>query len=106
MNNRIALYIPSIQKTGEAVKSKKKVLKETLLFFAENFGGATSYNAFGSWKLSNGQLQIEPITIVYSYTDKLTPKNQIAFKAFANNIKTICNQEAVSIEIDNGLQFI
>ena len=100
------MYVPSIEKTGVGIANRETVLNDSLLFFADNFGGATSYNAYGSWKLSNGKLQVEPVTIIYSYTEKLTEAKKHKFITYAKKLKTECNQDSVMIELDNKPMFI
>lgn len=105
MSNKIILYVPSITKEGLKVNHKQAV-NNSLMFFAEQFGGATSYKANGSWKLSNGKLQVEAVTIIYSNVDKLSSKQKTNFITYASKLKKDLNQDSVMIETDNKVQFV
>ena len=101
--NKVIMYIPSFEKSGKEIKNRDKVLNDSLLFFADNYGGATSYEANGSWKLANGKLQVEPVTIIYSHTKKAQKTKLIKH---ARKLKLECKQESVMLEVNNEAIFI
>ena len=101
--NKVIMYIPSMQKDGNEIENRDNVLNDSLLFFAENYGGATSYNANGSWKLANGKLQVEPVTIIYSHTKKSQKTKLIKH---ARKLKLECKQDSVLIEVNGEPMFI
>lgn len=101
--NKVIIYIPSMQKDGSVIKDRDSLLNDSLLFFAENYGGATSYNANGSWILSNGKLQVEPVTIIYSHTKKAQKTKLIKH---ARKLKLACKQDSVLIEVNEEAIFI
>ncbi len=103
---KVIMYMPSIQKDGQVIENRDNKLNDSLLLFADLFGGATSYNASGSWKLSDGKLQVEPITIIYSHVENLTNDTKTKFISYAKKLKADCKQDSVLIEIDNKPIFI
>jgi len=106
--NRVALYVPSTTNVNETLDSNTadQVTNRVLRFFGEMFGGATGIPARGSWVSESGELVIEQVTIVYSFTDNLTKENLVSVHEFALRLKAELKQESISVEVNGVLAFV
>ena len=106
LDHNIKLYIPSTSKINQSA-STQAYTDEALALFGQSFGGATCYDAIGSWVSPEAGLVTEGIKIVESYASKedITKclKNVISL---ALKIKRELEQEAVSLEYDNKLYLV
>lgn len=109
LENNIKVYIASKDKNGDLIDNKVRAttINNTIKTFSTLFGGATSYNALGSWVNSDNKLMVEPVEIIESYFDSkdINAKLSTALKHI-HEVKKELNQEAVSIEYNNKLYFI
>lgn len=109
LNRRIAVYIPSTVK-GNILADQSKVdvwIKAAKVKLAKLFGGFTATKGEGGWFSPVHGLIEEPVTIVAAHTDD----NGINAHAqdvreFALQVCLALEQEAVSVQIDNSLEFI
>ena len=106
LDHNVKLYIPSTDHVSEHTDNSRYI-REALELFSTLFGGATSYDAMGSWVSNERGLVVEAVKIVESYATKEQVTAGIAkVIAYAEKIKHEMNQEAVSLEYDNKLYFI
>lgn len=106
LDHNIKLYIPSTTDIDKPIDNNKYVLECSKLF-SSLFGGATTYQAKGSWLSDIKGLVIENITIVESYGTKEQVNNGLeAVIKYALTIKKELGQEAISLEYDNKLYFV
>lgn len=108
LNKKVSLYVPSTQNKGQPLPEGKheKLVSQVAEQFSELFGGATCTPAEGYYKADNGDLIRERITIVTSYHDKETYTALALVIPIAQVIKTRYGQEAISIETEQGIEFI
>jgi hypothetical protein len=99
---RDALYIPTLQKNGEPVKTALvKKLREN----AKKLGFTNETPASGMWVLSEtGEVQIEYIWILWN--TNISEKTQKRLTSFAKKIKKSTNQDCVAYELQGHLNFI
>jgi len=107
LDHNIKLYIPSTKNANESTDNTAYI-NEALELFGACFGGATAYDALGSWVSNDKGLIVEPVKIIESYASKeaLTNGGLAKVLQYAKKIKTELKQEAVSLEYDNKLYFI
>lgn len=108
LNHRISLYIPSTINGNEPAPADliARWVKSAKLKFSELFGGFTSYKAVGGWMSPIHGLIEEPVTVVASHTDDDGLDRLGEVEEFAAAVAEALGQEAVTLEIDNSLQFI
>ena len=103
---RVAVYVPGTNNVNQACNNQAEV-KLISKWFSKAFGGATSYNATGSWISETAGLITEDVTIIYSFTDEKTLAEKEAFlEKTCLWLKKRMHQEAISLEINNRLYFI
>jgi hypothetical protein len=78
----------------------------TLRALCHLFGGVTITLGTGGYVSNDDQLIVESVYLCKSYASELTPESLQEVHKIAEKIKLDLNQEAVSIEIDNTLDFI
>lgn len=108
LNHCIKIYVPGTDNVNQAdPELSRRFTNETLARLASFFGGATAQTAQGAWTDTNGNLVLEPINICYAYcsADDLLAKRSDC-EAWAREVCSAMHQEAVSVEVDNELQFI
>lgn len=101
-SGRDALYIPTLQKSGEPVDHE---LVQRLREQAKGLGFTNESPASGMWVLSEtGEVQIEYIWILWrTETPKKVRKN---LAGLAEEIKIKTNQDAVAYELGGHLKFV
>lgn len=99
---RDALYIPTLQKSGEPVATEHiQKLRE----HAKSLGFSNETPASGMWVLSEtGEVQIEYIWIIW--TARASHDVRARISHLAKKIKLLTNQDAVAYELDGELNFI
>ncbi len=99
---RDALYIPTLQKTGEPVATEHV---QKLREHANSLGFSNETPASGMWVLSEtGEVQIEYIWIIW--TTRASQNVRARISNLAKKIKELTNQDAVAYELDGELNFI
>ena len=108
LSHRIAIYIPSTDNGSEPAPAEliARWVKNAKTKFAELFGGFTAHRAVGGWVSPVHGLIEEPVTVVASYTDDDGLDRLGEVEEFAAAVAEALGQEAVTLEIDNSLQFI
>lgn len=108
LNHKICIYIPSTFDGNKPAKRlQKKVSRKAAQRLATLFGGSTATKAVGFWVSKEKGLIPEAQTLIYSYcTESDKTAHLESVKTFAKAVCRWMKQEAVSIEIDNTLQFI
>ena len=108
LDNQIKLYLPSTKDIDKKLTKKEvKTMQDNILQeLAEMFGGATVYDAIGSWVSLNG-LVLENVKIVQAFcTKEDLQKNIQGVQDLAKELKKTYKQENISLEINNQLTFI
>ena len=107
LTERVAVYVPSTINIDKSIDNTHYV-NEVTSKLCKLFGGATSYNAMGSWFSDElGKVVTEDVTIVYSNCTKEQLENNI-FQVWdiANNLRNEMSQECISLEINGDLYFV
>lgn len=107
LTERVAIYVPSTINIDKSIDNAHYVNMVTTKL-CKLFGGATSYNAMGSWYSDELKKVItENITIIYSNCTKKQLENNI-FQVWdiANDLKNTMAQECISLEINGDLYFV
>ena len=79
-------------------------VNDTLKKLSIMFGGATATTATGSYYSQDlDKLITEKITIVYAFCDSYDIEK---LRAICENLKTVFQQESISLETENGLMFV
>ena len=108
LNHRISIFIPSTVNGNEPAPADliARWVKSAKLKFAELFGGFTAHRAVGGWVSPVHGLVEEPVTVVTSFTDDHGLDRIGEVEEFAATVAEALGQEAVTLEIDNSLQFV
>lgn len=99
----ILFFVPSLQRTGEAIDHDFWV-REALDIFGRLFRGATAYpRARGVWRDDErGELEFEQPTIVFTYANPadFTAQARRRLRVFLHRVGRQTNQGEVGIVID------
>jgi len=108
LNHRISVFIPSTVNGHEPAPADliARWVKSAKTKFAELFGGFTAHRAVGGWMSPVHGLIEEQVTVVTAFTDDDGVDRLGEVEEFAAAVAEALGQEAVTIEIDNSLQFI
>jgi len=105
---KYAVYVPGTKNVDHPLATDER--REWTLAVIEKmsyvFGGATSQEALGGWISENGHLVIENVSIVFSYSATKTAEYETAVRGIASWLAAELNQEAVSIETPDGMDFV
>ena len=108
LTNRIAIYVPSTYNGNKpARRLQKKACKHVAKYFCRYFGGSTATTATGFWQSETLGLIAENVTIIYANCTENDLQNNV--QNVLTIAKAICKymkQEAVTVEINNTLQFV
>jgi len=108
LTHKITLFVPSTYEGNKPAKRlQKKVARKAASRFSVLFGGATATNAVGFWMSKEKGLIPEKQILISSNctaSDKAAKLENVL--SFAKAICKYMKQEAVSVEIDNVLQFV
>lgn len=105
LNKKISIYVPSTMHDKPAPENViNYYVNDTLKKLSIMFGGATMTEARGSWYSTElDKLITEKVYICYSYCDSY---DLAALQSICENLKTVFQQEAISLETENGLMFV
>lgn len=108
LNHRVSIYIPSTTNRHEPAPADliARWVKSAKTTFAKLFGGFTAYRAVGGWMSPVHGLIEEPVMVVASHTDDDGLDRLGEVEEFAAAVAEALGQEAVTIEVDNSLQFV
>ena len=108
LNHKICIYVPSTYEGNKPAKRmQKKAVKKAAVRFSRLFGGATATPAKGFWFSSEKGLIPEAQTLVYSYCTEADKTAHLeSVKTFAKALCKWMKQEAVTVEVDNTMQFV
>lgn len=104
----VSVYVPSTKNVNEVLSesAREEYVKMVLEALSNLFGGATSYDAKGSW-VSNKGLVLEDIKVCKSYcTSEQLKAGVDKVIGLCQELKSELGQEAISLEINNKLYFI
>lgn len=107
LTERVAIYVPSTLDVDKNIDNSIYVNMVTRKL-CKLFGGATSYNANGSWYSDElKKVVTENVTIIYSNCTKdQLEKNIFQVWDIANDLKNTMSQECISLEINGDLYFV
>ena len=105
LNKKISIYVPSTMHDKPAPENVVNYyVNDTLKKLSVLFGGATATRAVGSWYSTElDKLITENVTICYAFCESY---NMEDLTAICENLKNVSQQEAISLETENGLYFI
>ncbi len=109
LNRRIAVYVPSTVKGNVPAPAElvAKWVKAAKVKLATLFGGFTATPGVGGWVSAEHGLIEEAVTIVAAHTDDNgIRQHSEAVREFALTLAVALEQEAVSVQIDNSLEFV
>jgi hypothetical protein len=108
LNHRISIYIPSTTHGNRPAPTDliAEWVKSAKTTFADLFGGFTAYRAVGGWMSPVHGLIEEPVTVVASHTDDDGLDRLGEVEEFAAQVAEALGQEAVTLEVDNSIQFV
>ena len=108
LNHQIAVFVPStFDGNKPAKRMQKKAVKHAARRFCRYFGGCTATTATGFWNSPTKGLIPERQVIVYANcTEADKAKYTEAVTTFAKALCRWMKQEAVTVQIDNALQFV
>ena len=104
LQHSVTVYVPSTQRDGSPVADRDVLLQDTIAALLDLCGGATVTDGVGYWQGEEG-LAVEHVSLVTSYCESL---EDIAGEVIAvcQSLASRANQEAVSLALDNSLQFV
>jgi len=105
LRKKVAIYVPSTMHDEPAPENVVNYyVNDTLKKLSVLFGGATATRAVGSWYSTElNKLITENITICYAFCDEYDHEKLVAI---CDNLKTVFEQEAISLETPAGLEFV
>lgn len=110
LRNFVSVYVPSTENVGHPLADDKRaaLLANVATKLSQNFGGCTAIDGVGYWVANDGQLIPEKVTIVKSfYGDDFDSEIALQVITFtAREIAREYGQEAVTIETNEGIEFI
>lgn len=108
MGNKVTLYVPSTVTVDQPLSQSAadEFVSRSLRLLSELFGGATAITAKGAWVANDGELVVEVVTLVYSFSANLTTDDLVKIKAFAETLKAELGQEAIAVEVNDRLLLI
>jgi hypothetical protein len=108
MNKFVAIYVTSTRNGGEPIEPRQHeaLVSEVCKQFSRAFGGCTQTDSVGYWESDTKGTIRERVVIVKSFHDKTTKEALAIVTPIAQAIKYRFNQEAVSVETEQGLEFI
>ena len=104
LQHSVTIYVPSIQRDGSPVSDRELLLQDTITALLGLCGGATVTEGVGYWEGDDG-LAVERVLLVTSYCEDLEEIMGDVL-AVAESLASRANQEAVSVALDNSLQFV
>ena len=105
LKNRIVVYVPSTVNVNVMIDNGKYV-RYVMEELSKLFGGATAYDALGSWLSDDVGLVTENVKLVYSFTDELDNQKLEKVVELCEWIKREMSQECVSLEVNGQLYFV
>ena len=108
LNHRIAVIVPSTVKGNEPAPAAlvAKWVKAAKVKLGTLFGGFTATKGEGGWVSPTHGLIEESVTVVAAFTDEEGLSKAQDVREFALALAVAMEQEAVSVQIDNTLEFI
>jgi len=105
LNKKVSIYVPSTYHDGPAPENiVNYYVNDTLKRLSVMFGGATAQVVNGAWySVELDKVIQEKITICYSYCESYNREDLVAI---CENLKKVFNQESISLEINNSLEFV
>ena len=108
LSHSVTVYIPTTIHASAAPRSKIKELRDTVKrTLSILFGGYTETIGNGGWYSNElNKIISERVYLVKAYANDIQPLQLEQVKALCNQIKAELEQEAVSLEVNNTLEFI
>ena len=109
LNSHVSIYVPTTVKGNVKADDAmiERVTKDVKVKLAGWFGGFTATPGVGGWVSKEHGLIEERVTIVTAFTDEPTLKRMLPkVRALARKVCRTMEQEAVSMQVNNGLEFV
>lgn len=108
LNHRVAIFVPSTREGNKPAPDLHTLwVRKAKELFATTFGGFTATPAVGGWFSPVHGLIEESVVIVHANTDDQgLAKGLPVVREFAVRLQQAMSQEAVSVEVDNSLEFV
>lgn len=86
----------------------ERLVAITTKLLSRMFGGATAIRAsYGGWYSEDlGRLIVEQPSLVFAFSDTLTPLEIERVTRFARLMRRVARQEAIAVILDGRMQFI
>lgn len=104
LSHSAVVYVPSTQRNGIPVDNRGDLLEGIIGSMVDLCGGATVTEGRGYWRGEEG-LAIEEVTLVTGYCQSLEEIQGELF-SLCQSLAMRANQEAVSLALDNSLEFV
>ena len=104
----VAIYVPSTVNVNIAASAEKiaDVTRFVCAKLASRFGGSTVTQATGYWVSETGEIVEDKIQIVKSHYDCEESAAVTYAREIAEFVKQALTQEAVTLETNEGIDFI
>jgi hypothetical protein len=108
IKNYISVYIPSTINANESLTParQKKIISQVSEKLSLKYGGCTAYKVKGFYNSKEKGLINESITIIKAYHTDIVQAAYDFIVSIAKDIKLNLNQESITIETNEGLDFI
>ena len=104
LKNKVSIYVPSTYRDQAAPENVVNYyVNDTLKKLSSLFGGATMTVGRGAYVAQDNTLIIETVYICFAYCEDYNRDNLVSI---CENLKTVFQQECISLEINNSLEFI
>jgi len=108
MNQYIAVYIPGTKDINHKLPARERLIisRRIARELSGLYGGCTSVPSTGYYVSNDGQLIEERITIIKSYHNTPPGEALESARRIARELKIELSQESVTIESNDGIEFI
>lgn len=107
LENRVAIIVPgTIGDAPAGAEQIKEQINKALRDLSAVNGGATATPGQGAWVSDSGELVVEPVTVIESFTPTVSLKVLKTLVRLARSIQQAMEQEAVSVRVNDTLYII
>ncbi len=104
----VSIYVPSTREVNIPLTKEelKAVVNNTAAKMSSQFGGCTATAGIGYYVSNDGILVEEIVTILKSFHDNNTQDAFTFTQGLANELKVKLTQESVTVENNDGIEFV
>lgn len=109
LNNFVSVYVPGTREVNKKLTSRERADYTARVGrkLSESFGGSTATKGIGFYVSNDGTLIQESITIVKSFYDGIPVESAYdTARTIAQWLKAELTQESVTIESNEGIEFV